>query len=234
MSLPEAAAKGAAVEAMFDRIAGSYDRMNRVMTLGLDRSWRRRTVASLALRPGDRVLDLACGTGDLSADVARAGGRPVGLDVSANMLRMAARRKAAPGLVRAGAEGLPFAPSSFDAVVSGFALRNFSDLAAALDEAARVLRPGGRMALLEVDTPSRALLRAGHQVWFRSVVPLLGRLLADRDAYRYLPDSVVYLPAESELRAMLARAGIGAVAKRSFLGGAIQLVTGERAGGAHV
>ena len=231
MALPEAPQKGPTVEAMFDRIAPSYDRMNRIMTLGLDRGWRRQTVAALALRPGDRVLDVACGTGDLSDGVARGGGHSVGLDVSVNMLRVAATRNGTLALVRAGAESLPFEAGSFDAVVSGFALRNFSNLPAALCEAGRVLKPGGRIALLEVDTPSRLLLRAGHQVWFRSVVPLLGRLFTDREAYQYLPDSVVYLPPEAELRRLLGNAGIGAIGKRSFLGGAIQLVTGKRGAG---
>lgn len=217
---------------MFDRIALRYDRMNRLMTLGLDRSWRRRAVAALGLRPGERVLDLACGTGDLADEVRRAGALAIGIDVSAGMLRVASRRSVAPGaLVRGDALGLPFGGGSFDAVVSGFALRNFADAATALGECGRVLRPGGRLALLEVDTPSHLLLRAGHRLWFRGLIPALGRFLAEGDAYSYLPASVVYLPDERGLRTLLEAAGFEAARKTTFLGGAAQLVVARRSGG---
>ncbi len=234
MTLPADGEKRAVVAAMFDRIAPRYDRLNRLLTFGVDRGWRRRTVAALGLRPGERVLDLACGSGDLAEAAAAAGARVIGLDFSAGMLRVARARQSALGpydactLVRGDALALPLAERTIDAVVSGFALRNFVDLGAALAESARVLRPGGRIALLEVDRPASALLRLGHAVYFRRVVPLLGALFADRDAYAYLPESAAYLPDEPVLLAMLRAAGFTTLRKRSLLGGAAQLVTGER------
>jgi demethylmenaquinone methyltransferase/2-methoxy-6-polyprenyl-1,4-benzoquinol methylase len=234
MTLPAAAEKRAVVEAMFDRIAPRYDLMNRLMTFGVDRAWRRSTIAALALRPSERVLDLACGSGDLAVEARASGARVVGLDFSAGMLRAARARGAecellrGVALVRGDALALPLADASVDAVVSGFALRNFVDVPHALAECARVLRPGGRIALLEVDRPASALVRFGHGVYFRRVVPLLGALLSDRAAYAYLPESTAYLPDQASLFAMLAAAGFGRPRKRSFLGGAAQLVTAER------
>lgn len=230
MSLPAPSEKRAAVEAMFDRISTRYDRMNRWMTFGIDRNWRRRAIDSLALAGGERVLDLACGTADLAREATRRGAIVVGVDRSAGMLRVAARGSGY-ALVRGDALALPLRGGSCDAVVSGFALRNFTDLAAAFAECARVLRSGGRLALLEVDTPRGALRRAGHRLYFRGVVPLLGRLLADREAYRYLPDSVAYLPDEARLAEMLRAAGFDSSQKVRLLGGAAQLVTAMRAGG---
>ena len=229
MTLPGDSEKRAVVEAMFDRIAPRYDLMNRLMTFGIDRGWRRRAIAALGLGAGERVLDLACGSGDLAIAAAEAGARVVGLDFSAGMLRAAQERGVGCGLVRADALALPFADGAVDAVVSGFALRNFVDLAAAFAESARVLRPGGRLALLEVDRPASALLRFGHAIYFRRIVPLLGALLADRDAYAYLPESTAYLPEEAALFAMLRGAGFTSLRKQSLLGGAAQLVTGARA-----
>lgn len=228
VTLPVGAEKRAVVEAMFDRIAPRYDLMNRLMTFGIDRGWRRRAIAALALRPGDRVLDLACGSGDLAAAACAAGARVVGVDFSAGMLRAAQARRLGCGLVRADALALPLPTAAVDAVVSGFALRNFVDLAGAFAESARVLRPHGRLALLEVDRPASALLRMGHAVYFRRVVPLLGALLADRDAYAYLPESTAYLPGADALAAMLRSAGFRRVRKDALLGGAAQLLTAER------
>jgi demethylmenaquinone methyltransferase/2-methoxy-6-polyprenyl-1,4-benzoquinol methylase len=228
VTLPSGAEKRALVEAMFDRIAPRYDLMNRLMTFGLDRGWRRRTIAALGLRAGDCVLDLACGSGDLAAEALGAGACVVGIDVSAGMLRAAQARRLGYPLVRGDALALPWPDASIDAVVSGFALRNFVDLAGAFAESARVLRPRGRIALLEVDRPASALLRIGHALYFRRVVPLLGALLVDRDAYAYLPESAAYLPDESALLAMLRAAGFESVQKQSLFGGAAQLVTAER------
>lgn len=228
MTLPAAAEKRAVVEAMFDRIAPRYDLMNRLMTFGVDRGWRRQAIAALALRPGERVLDLACGSGDLAAEARAAGVQVVGLDFSAGMLREARARRLGCGLVRGDALALPLADGTLDAVVSGFALRNFVDLAGAIGECARVLRPHGRIALLEVDRPASALLRFGHAMYFRRVVPILGALLSDRAAYAYLPESTAYLPDAPVLLAMLRSAGFATFRKRSFLGGAAQLVTAER------
>jgi demethylmenaquinone methyltransferase/2-methoxy-6-polyprenyl-1,4-benzoquinol methylase len=228
VTLPAGAEKRAVVEAMFDRIAPRYDLMNRVMTFGVDRGWRRRAIASAGLRPGDRVLDLACGSGDLAAEARAAGARVIGLDFSAGMLRAARARQVGCALVRADALALPLPDASVDAVVSGFALRNFVDLAAALAESARVLRPGGRLALLEVDRPASRILRLGHTLYFRRVVPLLGALLAERDAYAYLPESTAYLPDASALTALLTASGFADIRKTPLLAGAAQLVTAER------
>lgn len=231
--LPVGAAKRAAVTAMFDRIAPRYDLMNRLMTWGADRAWRRRAIASLGLGAGERVLDLACGSGDLAEEAARTGARVLALDLSAGMLRRARARRLSCALVRADALGLPLADASVDAVVSGFALRNFTDLAAAFAECARVLRRGGRIALLEVDRPRSALLRAGHALYFRRVVPLLGALLADGAAYRYLPASTAYLPDGDALAALLVAAGFEHVVKVPLLAGAAQLLTARRNASAH-
>jgi demethylmenaquinone methyltransferase/2-methoxy-6-polyprenyl-1,4-benzoquinol methylase len=236
MTLPAAEEKTAAVEAMFDRISADYDRMNRIMTFGLDTNWRRHTIAALDLHPGDRVIDLGCGTGDLTLACAAAGASAFGIDRSAGMLDNALQRRAkaarrgsaATGFLRADAQKLPIADNSIDAVVSGFALRNFTDLGAALDEAARTLVDGGRIALLEVDTPRFALLRLGHRIWFHYAVPLIGRLLADPQAYAYLPESVVYLPANEELQSMLRERGFADVRRKSLMLGAVQLLTGRR------
>jgi demethylmenaquinone methyltransferase/2-methoxy-6-polyprenyl-1,4-benzoquinol methylase len=225
-SLPEGSAKHDAVEGMFDRLAPRYDRMNRIISLGLDRRWRRRTVAELGVATGARVLDLACGTGDLCRDLAARGCRPVGVDFSAGML--AAARVDAP-LVRADGAHLPLADASFDGLTCGFALRNFVDLDAVFAECARVLRRDGRFAALDATVPSNPVIRAGNAVWFRGAVPLLGRVLArDAEAYRYLPKSTAYLPAAPELADRLARAGFRDVRHTALSGGSVLLLTGTR------
>ncbi len=225
--LPTGPEKTARVRAMFDTIAPRYDLVNRMMTFGLDQSWRRRTVAALALPPGALVLDLACGTGDLSRLGERHGYRVVGADLSAGML--AANGGTTP-LVEADGARLPFPDGAFDGLLCGYALRNFTDLAATLAESARVLRPGGRLAVLEVDTPESPLLRAGYDVWFTRAVPMIGAALSDAEAYHYLPRSVAYLPAAPELRRLLVEAGFAAVGIRPLAGGLSQLVVATRAG----
>jgi demethylmenaquinone methyltransferase/2-methoxy-6-polyprenyl-1,4-benzoquinol methylase len=212
---------------MFDRIAPRYDRLNRVLTLGLDARWRRRTVAALGLPAGSLVVDLACGTGDLCRETQRAGLRCIGVDVAARML--AHSHTSAP-LVRADILTLPLAPGTADGAVCGFALRNVVDIPACLRETARVLRPGGRIGFLEVAEPANPLLRRGHALYFRRVVPFVGGLLSDREAYRYLPASTAWLPSPAELLAMVRDAGFTAVARRSLGGGAAQLLTGTLAG----
>ena len=237
--LPSGAEKVAAVDAMFDAIAPGYDVTNRVISLGLDVRWRRRTVRALALPPGGVVLDLACGTGDLCRELARQGLTAVGADRSAGMLAAA---RASSGLraplVRGDGLALPFRDGALDGIVCGFALRNFAALGPALGECARVLRPGGRLALLEVDAPSRPLLRLGHRIWFGRIVPLVGGLVAARSgaprerataAYRYLPASVAYLPPTPELLALIAAAGFASVERHPLSGGIAQLLTGTRA-----
>jgi demethylmenaquinone methyltransferase/2-methoxy-6-polyprenyl-1,4-benzoquinol methylase len=224
--LPTGEAKRRTVETMFDRLAPSYERMNRVISLGQDRRWRHRTVAALALPIGSLVLDLACGTGDLCRDLTAVGHRAVGLDLSAGML--AAADTGCP-LVRGDAAALPFPGRSIDGIVCGFALRNFVDLDAVFAECARVLRPGGRLAALDAAVPEHALLRAGNAAWFRGAVPVLGRVLTrDGDAYRYLPRSTAYLPDPDALLSSLHAAGFGGAARRTFTGGSVQLITGTR------
>jgi demethylmenaquinone methyltransferase / 2-methoxy-6-polyprenyl-1,4-benzoquinol methylase len=224
--LPEGDDKHRAVEAMFDRIALRYDRLNRIISLGQDRRWRRHTVGALRLAPGATVLDVGCGTGDLCDVVTRAGYSPIGVDFSAGML--AAAHSRAP-LARADALALPVPDGSTDGVVSGFALRNFVDLERFFRESARVLRPGGRLAALETAEPAGPLLRAGHNIWFRRVVPFVGATLAhDAEAYDYLPRSTAYLPAPGDLLALVEAAGFAAVERRTFTAGAVQLITGTR------
>ena len=185
---------------MFDRIAPRYDLLNRLLTFRMDVAWRRSAVHSLQLVAGARVIDLACGTGDLCNALESAGYAPIGVDFSAGML--AAARTGAP-LVRADATRLPFAGGALDGMTCGFALRNFVDLAPVLAECARMLRPGGRIALVDVGEPTSAPARAVHRLWFRRVVPLVGGLLSDRQAYAYLPASTAYLPSRPELLEMV-------------------------------
>ena len=226
--LPTGEAKTARVRSMFDAIAPRYDLVNRLMTFGLDQGWRRATVDALGLPPGAVVLDLACGTGDLTRLAARRGYRTIGADLSWGMLQ--ADRDAAGSAVQCDASRLPLATASVDGIVCGYALRNFTDLAAALAEAGRILRPGGRIAVLEVASPPAGLLRAGHKLWFEHGVPLLGAVLSDADAYRYLPRSTAYLPDEVGLRTLFRQAGFATVGRRLLSGGLSQLLTGTRAG----
>ena len=223
--LPIGERKARAVEEMFDRIAPRYELVNRLMTLGLDAGWRRRAVRELQLDSGSQVVDLGCGTGDLCRVLGRAGLRAVGVDMAAGMLAMA--HTAAP-LVRADALQLPLADASVDGAVSGFALRNVVDIAACFREAARVIRPGGRAVFLEVSEPPSPIVRWAHSLYFRRIVPMIGGLLSDRNAYRYLPASTAYLPPPDELLRLLAGAGF-ARCRRVQLGmGAAQLLMGTR------
>lgn len=214
------------VRRMFDRIAPVYDAMNRVMTAGLDRRWRAATVRE-AVRPGDRVLDACCGTGDLALAARAAGaGSVVGVDFSERMLERARRKASGLEWVRADVLALPFEESSFDAAVVGFGVRNVDDLEAALRELRRVLRPGGRLGILEITTPSGALAPF-YRVWFDRVVPLLGRVLPGGDAYTYLPASVRRFPPPRELADLLRACGYGNVRFRLFAGGIVALHLGE-------
>jgi len=225
VALPEGEEKVRAVRAMFDAIAPRYDLVNRVMTFGLDVRWRRRAVRALDAGPGATVIDLACGTGDLCRDLAAAGYRPVGVDLSLGMLRHA--HTDAP-LVQADALRLPVPDGAVDGVVSGFALRNFMALAPVFAELARVVRPGGRIALLDVAAPTNPVLHAGHAVYFGRVVPRIGGALSDPAAYRYLPKSVAYLPPPPEIVAMLEASGFGAVQRTALSGGISQLFVATR------
>ena len=225
--LPTGEDKAAAVRTMFDAIAPRYDLVNRIMTFRLDVRWRRRSIRALALPAGATVLDLACGTGDLCRELAAAGLRPIGADLSFGML--AAARTDAP-LVQGDALRLPLPTGSVDGVTCGFALRNFVDLGAFLTEVGRVVRPGGRIALLEVAEPPNPVLRWGHSVYFGKVVPRIGGLLSDRYAYRYLPKSVAYLPEPPELLQLVRSAGFADAERTLLSGGIAQLLTGSRDG----
>jgi demethylmenaquinone methyltransferase/2-methoxy-6-polyprenyl-1,4-benzoquinol methylase len=216
-----------AVRRMFDRIAPVYDAMNRTMTAGLDRRWRRAT-AEAVVRPGDRVLDACCGTGDLAVADARAGGRVTGLDFSEAML-VRARRKA-PRLewVAGDLLQLPFEDASFDSATVGFGVRNVEDLGRALAELRRVLRPGGRFGILEITRP-HGPLAVFYRFWFDAVVPLLGKLIPGGAAYTYLPASVRRFPGPDELAETLRAAGFDGVSYRVFAGGIVALHTGAAA-----
>jgi demethylmenaquinone methyltransferase/2-methoxy-6-polyprenyl-1,4-benzoquinol methylase len=222
-TLPEGEEKKRAVRDMFDAIAPRYDLVNRVMTFRLDVRWRKRTVRELALPEDSVVLDLAAGTGDLCIDLREAGLTPISMDLSYGML--AADRSGAP---RAQADilRLPVPDHSVDGVTCGFALRNLTDLGAFFDELARVVRPGGRIALLDVGIPRNPVIRAGNDVYFGKVVPKIGALLSDGAAYRYLPRSVAYLPEPDEMVSMLRRSGFGDASHRLLSGGLTQLLVG--------
>jgi len=226
--LPRAEDKGRAVRAMFDRIAPRYDALNRVLSLGLDRGWRRLALDAVAVGPHDRVLDLACGTGDLAALAATRGAQVVGIDFARAMLSGAQAREIGCHLAQGDAAMLPFPDAWATVVTCGFALRNFVSLPPVFAEMARVVAPGGRIALLDVDRPQPALVRAGHAFWFDRVVPRVGGWFSDRQAYAYLPRSTVYLPPADALRAQLAKCGFERVAKRALLFGAAQLWTAQR------
>jgi demethylmenaquinone methyltransferase/2-methoxy-6-polyprenyl-1,4-benzoquinol methylase len=225
--LPTGADKTVLVQSMFDAIAPRYDLVNRTMTFGLDVRWRRQSLRALALPPGSTVLDLACGTGDFLRLLAAADYRAFGMDLSWGML--AANRTGLP-LAQADGAALPVATATVDGITCGYALRNFTELAEVFAEFGRIVRPGGRISLLEVSEPDAGLLRLGDRIWFRHVVPLIGGLLSDRSAYRYLPKSTAYLPSTSELRTMLTEAGFSSVNRRALSGGLSQLITATRRG----
>jgi demethylmenaquinone methyltransferase / 2-methoxy-6-polyprenyl-1,4-benzoquinol methylase len=219
------------VRAMFDRIAGLYDRMNSVMTVGLHHQWRRRAADLAALEPGGRVLDVATGTGDLAIELSsRVGptGEVVAVDFSERMLDLA--RQKAPALpIRfevANALSLPFADDEFDAATVGFGARNFSALDRGLEEMVRVVRPGGRVVVLEITTPTRPPLSTFFELWFDRAVPALGRVAGDSEAYSYLPNSVKRFPGPDELAGAMWRAGLTDVRYVLTAGGIIALHAG--------
>jgi demethylmenaquinone methyltransferase/2-methoxy-6-polyprenyl-1,4-benzoquinol methylase len=225
------------VNRMFDRIAGVYDRMNRTMTAGLDRRWRERAVDLAQVGAGDRALDVCCGTGDLALELGRRvtpGGSVVGCDFSEPMLEVA-RRKAAGATASgvrfewADALELPYEDARFDAVTVGFGVRNFADLERGLAELVRVLRPGGRLVILEITQPRRPPLSWFFSLWFDRLVPVLGALAGDRDAYTYLPESVKRFPGPERLAEMVAAAGIPRVRVLLLAGGIIAVHSGVKA-----
>ena len=224
-TLPEGDAKQQAVREMFDTIASRYDLVNRVMTFRLDTKWRKIAIESLQLSTPSRVLDLASGTGDLCLAIQKRGHTAISVDLSYGMLSF--DRSGAP---RAQADilRLPFPESSVDAVICGFALRNLVDLSTFFVEIARVIKPGGRVVLLDVGIPHNPIIRFGNNIYFGKIVPKIGALLSDRDAYRYLPRSVAYLPPRAELTAMLRAAGFNDAEHRQLSGGLTQLLSGTR------
>jgi demethylmenaquinone methyltransferase/2-methoxy-6-polyprenyl-1,4-benzoquinol methylase len=217
--LPQGEAKTRQVRAMFDAIASRYELVNKLMTFGLDSKWRRRAVADLRLPPQSLVLDIAAGTGDFTRELTRQGQRAIATDLSYGMLQAGS---AMPDIVQADASCLPFRSACFDGITCGYALRNFTDLAATFEEMARVTRGGGRISLLEVAEPRSGLWRAGFRFWFRRIVPFIGGLVSDRAAYHYLPQSTAYLPASEEIVVMLNAAGFSAVNHRRIMGGLSQ------------
>ena len=219
--LPQGDAKAKVVQNMFDAIAPRYDMVNRIMTFRLDTRWRKLAVRKLALSKGARVLDLASGTGDLCVDLRKAGLIPLSFDMSFGML--AADHSKAPR-VQADILRLPIADQSVDGVTCGFALRNLVDLNVFFHEIARVTKSGGRIALLDVSTPTNPLIRWGNSVYFGKVVPRIGGLLSNRAAYNYLPKSVAYLPSPEQLVTMLQNAGFEHVRHEQLSGGLTQLM----------
>jgi len=210
------------VRSMFDTIAPRYDLVNRIMTFRLDTRWRRRTVREMGLPTGSVVIDLACGTGDFCRDLEKAGLASIGFDISAGMLHAA--RTEAP-LVHADILTLPLPDASADGATCGFALRNLVELPAFFDELARVVRPGGRIGLLDVAEPENRILRWGHGFYFGKVVPKIGGMISDRDAYEYLPKSVAYLPEPEVMLADLQAVGFNDVRRQLLAPGAAQLIT---------
>jgi demethylmenaquinone methyltransferase/2-methoxy-6-polyprenyl-1,4-benzoquinol methylase len=223
--LPQGEEKARVVRGLFDTISPRYDLVNRLMTFGMDVGWRRRAVRELRLPGRSLVLDLACGTGDLCRELMAAGYRAVGMDFSHGMLR-AARTDAR--LVEADILRLPVRDGGADGVTCGFAMRNVTSLGGLFSEVARVLRPGGRAVLLDVSEPDNPVLRTGNAVYFRRIVPLIGGLLSDRTAYRYLPRSMAYLPPPEEMISMLRGAGFPDAERHQLAGGLTQLLAGTR------
>jgi demethylmenaquinone methyltransferase / 2-methoxy-6-polyprenyl-1,4-benzoquinol methylase len=215
------------VRTMFDRIAPVYDVMNRVMTVGLDQHWRRETVKAV-VRPGDRVLDACCGTGDLAVASLKAGAREVvGLDFSPRMLDRARAKQQTVTWLEGDVMAMPFADAEFDSATVGFGVRNVAELSAALAELRRVLKPGGRLGILEITTPT-GVLAPFYRLWFDHVVPLLGRVLKGGSAYTYLPASVRRFPGPEALAGLMREAGFETVSYRTFAGGIVALHTGAR------
>ena len=218
------------VRAMFDRIAGVYDLMNSVMTAGLHHRWRQRAADAAGVGTGDRALDVACGTGDLAVELKRRvgpSGEVIGSDFSDRMLELARDKAGTDVRFEWGnALELPYDDDSFDAATVGFGARNFSDLARGLAEMTRVVRPGGRVVVLEITTPQRPPLSWFFDVWFDRLVPLLGRCAGDSDAYTYLPSSVRRFPEPRGLAAAMAATGLVDVRWILTAGGIIAIHSG--------
>lgn len=223
------------VRGMFDRIAGVYDLMNSAMTAGLHHNWRKRAADRAELKPGDSALDVCCGTGDFALELAqRVGptGSVIGCDFSEQMLEIArdkaSRRGAQVRFEWADALDLPFEDASFDAATVGFGVRNLADLDQGVGELARVLKRGGRLVILEITNPTRPPLSTFFALWFDRLVPLLGTLAGDRDAYTYLPESVKRFPPPEGLALIMDRAGLDSIRYTVLAGGIIAIHSGVR------
>jgi demethylmenaquinone methyltransferase / 2-methoxy-6-polyprenyl-1,4-benzoquinol methylase len=221
-TLPEAQ-----VRAMFDRIARVYDLMNSVMTVGMHHRWRRRAADLAAVGPGDRALDVATGTGDLALELRSRGAEVVGMDFSEQMLELAREKAPDVSFEQGNALELVYADDEFDAATVGFGARNFSDLRRGLAEMARVVRPGGRVVVLEITTPERPPLSWFFRLWFDRLVPLLGRVAGDPEAYSYLPSSVRRFPGARALAAEMAAVGLVRIRYVVTAGGIIAIHAGE-------
>jgi demethylmenaquinone methyltransferase/2-methoxy-6-polyprenyl-1,4-benzoquinol methylase len=224
------------VRGMFDRIAGVYDPLNSAMTAGLHHRWRARAVDAAAVGPGDSALDVCCGTGDLTLELARRigpSGRVVGSDFSERMLDLARRKDPGPGAAStrfewADALELAYDDETFDAVTVGFGVRNLADLPKGIRELTRVLKPGGRLVVLEITQPTRPPLSTFFSIWFDRIVPLLGTLAGDSAAYNYLPESVKRFPPPAGLAAIMDGAGLEQVRWTILAGGIIASHSGRR------
>jgi len=223
--LPTFSEKELTVRKMFDRIAPRYDLLNRLITFGLDTKWRKKTVKHINTHPGGKILDVACGTGDLCNSLCKAGMKAIGMDFSRGMLK--SFNSNAP-LINGDALKIPIHSSSVDGVTCGFALRNFLDINPFLNEVARILKPGSRVALLEVDEPGNRYMKMVHSFYFNKIVPFIGGLFSDKAAYSYLPRSVVYLPKEDEIIKMIECSGLSNVKKFRLTGGIAQLLVAEK------
>lgn len=224
--LPHGDEKVKAVQSMFDAVAPRYELVNRVMTFGLDTGWRRRTLVELRLQPGSVVVDLASGTGDLARDLLRSGHRPIGIDYSYGMLTHAHGNYP---LVQGDGLAMPFPEGSVDGAVCGFALRNFKALPPMFAELARIVRPGGRIALVDAWRPNNPLMRMGHGVYFNRVVPVIGGLFgSSAEAYSYLPLSLSYMPPGPTLLEWLSQVGFCEARQDLLSGGIAHLLTATR------
>jgi demethylmenaquinone methyltransferase / 2-methoxy-6-polyprenyl-1,4-benzoquinol methylase len=224
------------VRGMFDRISGVYDLMNSAMTAGLHHQWRQRAVDRAQVGPGSDALDVCCGTGDLALELRRRigpDGRVVGCDFSEPMLEIARRKSGEESLPVefgwADALDLPYGDESFDAVTIGFGARNLADLERGISEMARVLRPGGRLVILEITRPQREPLASFYSLWFDRLVPVIGTLAGDSEAYSYLPDSVRTFPEPERLAAMLDAGGLAEIRWLLLAGGIIAIHSATKA-----
>lgn len=219
--LPSREEKMGTVRSMFDSIAGNYEKLNTILTFGLDKNWRKKLLDHLGLKRGSLILDVGCGTGDLLRELKSSGLDSVGIDLSLNMIK---ENDNLGSIVQGIAENLPFKDNCFDGVVSGFSLRNFVSLDDFFKEAYRIIKPGGRLAVLDVSEPELPIVKTVHGIWFKKCVPTIGGLLSNKKAYSYLPASTAYLPDEEQLKTMLNNLGYLGVSHRKLFFGTVQIL----------